>query len=129
MFQMLFTADTQPVKFPSGRMITAEVVSKPADRAKGLMFRKTLPDNEGMLFIFEEEDFHSFWMKNMIIHLDIIWLDKEKKVVYFEEDVPPCKEDPCTSYLPMKKAKYVLEVNSGFIKKEKLKLGDQLAWN
>jgi len=114
------------IKFPSGKQIAAEKADTLEERALGLMFRKELGDNEGMLFIFEEEGFHSFWMKNMVISLDIIWLNKEKKVVYYIEDVPPCKEEKCPSYVPFRKAKYVIEVKAGFIKKEKIKIGDEI---
>lgn len=114
------------VKFPSGKQIIAEKAVTLEERAKGLMHRERLEENEGMIFIFEKEDFHSFWMKNMVIALDIIWVDKDKRVVYYLENVPPCKEESCPSYYPMRKSKYVIEVISGFIKRENLKLGDEI---
>ena len=124
-----FVASDKYVVLPSGKKIAVEIADTNAKRARGLMFRKSLDYNRGMLFIFEEEDFHAFWMKNCFIALDLIWIGESKKIVYFEENAVPCKAEPCTHYLPMQKAKYVLEVNSGFAKKEKLKLGDQLSFD
>lgn len=114
------------ITFPNGKIIKTEIADNDQKRAYGLMFRKNLPYEAGMLFIFDEEDFHSFWMKNTLIPLDILWLDKDMRILYYFANVPPCKSDPCQSYKPLFKAKYVLEVNSGFIKKENLKLGDRL---
>ena len=117
------------VIFPSGKRITVEIADTDKKREKGLMFRKSLDYNEGMLFIFEEEDFHTFWMKNTYIYLDLIWLDGSKKIVYYVENADPCKGEPCEHYTPLQKAKYVLELNGGFIKKEKLKLGEKISFD
>ena len=109
--------------FPSGTEMRAEIVSTPAARATGLMFREALPPGEGMLFIFEEADFHAIWMLNMKFSIDIIWLSPERRIVHLEHSVPPCPEEPCPSYQPMQKALYVIEVPAGFAKKEGLRLG------
>lgn len=124
----IFSYDIAIIKLPSGRLIEAEIAKDPISRAKGLMFRSSLKENQGMLFIFENQDFHSFWMKNTLIPLDIIWISQEKKIVYYVENAAPCKNDPCPSYKPIQKAKYVLEVNAGLIKKEKIKIGDTLSF-
>lgn len=84
------------------------------------MFRESLPNDQGMLFIFEEERRYRFWMMNMTFNLDIIWLDSNGKVVHIVEDAEPCidvKHTSLCSYSPDEAAKYVLEVNSGFVKK------------
>ena len=111
------------VVFPSGTEVRAELAITPAERATGLMFREGLLAGEGMLFIFEEADFHSFWMFNMKFSIDIIWLSPEKSIVHIEHSVPPCSEEPCPTYQPMQKALYVIEVPAGFAKKESLRLG------
>ena len=103
--------------------IQAEVASTFEEREKGLMFRDSLPDNAGMLFIFEEEGLYSFWMKNMRFSLDIIWLDLNKKIVDIKENIPPCSES-CEILNPGNKAKYVLEVNAGFTRRNKIKAGE-----
>lgn len=105
--------------------IEAELAYTDETRMKGLMFRESLPEDAGMLFIFPYMDQHSFWMKNTLIALDIIWLNDKKEIVYFTT-AQPCTEDPCLSYVPMQKAKYVLEVNEGFAKKHSLKMGTRL---
>jgi len=98
-------------------------------RAYGLMFKQSLDSDKGMLFIFHKEEEHSFWMKNMLIPLDIIWIDKDKKVVWVKENVQPCLEQECKSIKPDQKAKYVLELNAGTIDKINLKIGDELAFS
>ena len=77
------------------------------------MYREKVGRQEGMLFLFPDSSFHSFWMKNCKVALDIMWLDEEKKVVHLETELPPCHQEPCPSYFPMKKARYVLEIQSG----------------
>ena len=108
--------------FPSGTVVRAEIALTPAERATGLMFREALPTGEGMLFIFEQADFHTFWMLNMKIPIDFLWLSPEKRIVHIEHSVPPCPEEPCPNYQPMQKALYVVEVAAGFAKKEGLRL-------
>ncbi len=114
------------VFFPGGRSVTAELAVSDAERARGLMFReKVLPD-QGMLFVFEREDVHSFWMKNTLVPLDILWLDSGKRVIHIEANVPPCREDPCPSYGPDVPARYVLELRGGGAAENGIKLNDQL---
>jgi uncharacterized membrane protein (UPF0127 family) len=105
--------------------IEAELAYTDETRMRGLMFRESLPADSGMLFIFPYVDIHSFWMKNTLIPLDILWINERKEIVYFTT-ADPCKADPCNSYAPMQKAKYVLEVNSGFAKKHNLKVGNRV---
>ncbi|MGC9310607.1 MAG: DUF192 domain-containing protein, partial [Candidatus Aenigmatarchaeota archaeon] len=92
-------------------------------RAKGLMFRESLGDDEGMLFVFEKEGHWSFWMKNTIIPLDIIWLCENLTIVHIQT-APPCREDNCPSYRTPVPASYVLEVNAGFSDKNGISAGD-----
>lgn len=114
------------VFFPGGRSVTAELAVSDAERSRGLMFReKVLPD-QGMLFVFEREDRHSFWMKNTLVPLDMLWLDSAKRVIHIAANVPPCKEDPCPSYGPDVPARYVLELRGGGAAENGIKLNDQL---
>ena len=97
-----------------GKTYMLEVADTKAERAKGLMFRESLPDDEGMLFIFPSESKHTFWMYQTEIPLDIIWLDSNWKIVHEEKNVQPCKStDPrkCKSYQPDQNAKYVIEIS------------------
>jgi uncharacterized membrane protein (UPF0127 family) len=103
-----------------------ELAITPAQRKQGLMFRKYLSQNQGMLFVFEDEDKHSFWMKNTFIPLDIIWIDKNKEVVFIERNVQPCEQDICSPIIPEQKAKYVLELNAGTCEDIGLKIKDKI---
>lgn len=87
------------------------------------MHRKKLGDKQGMLFIFESEDYHGFWMKNMHFPLDILWLSADKKVVDIHQFALPCK-DVCKNLIPKAKASYVLEVNAGFVQSHRVAVGD-----
>jgi hypothetical protein len=116
------------VFFPNGKAVSAEIAVTPGEREKGLMFRESISPDQGMLFIFEEEDFYSFWMKNTLIPLDIIWLNAHRQIVHIEKNVLPCPGDPCPSYAPLHPAKYVLELKSGQAEENGLKLFDQLSF-
>lgn len=102
--------------------VRVEVADSPEERARGLMFRDSLPENTGMLFIFEADGNYPFWMLNMKFSLDMIWLDSEGNVVYIAENVQPCTVT-CQAIDPKVNARYVLEVNAGFIDKHKIEEG------
>ena len=99
--------------FSSG-CVNVEVVSKGEELIRGLQFRASLADNEGMLFVFPETSLHRFWMKDTLIPLDMIWFDDDKTVIFIQSHVPPCLKDPCLTYGPPKESRYVLEVNAGY---------------
>jgi uncharacterized membrane protein (UPF0127 family) len=99
-----------------------EIADSSEKRAKGLMNRQTLCPECAMLFIFEESSVRTFWMENTYIPLDIIFLDQGGKVISISENTEPLNQDKrYSSNFP---AKYVLEVNSGFVKTNNLNLGD-----
>jgi uncharacterized membrane protein (UPF0127 family) len=103
--------------------ITAEVADNSATRAKGLMNRDHLDENAGMWFVFDSEGYPSFWMKNTLIPLDMVWVNSAYEIVHIEENVQPCGEGPCLSYKPSAKSKYVLELNAGWVEKHGVSLG------
>lgn len=106
--------------------VDAEVADTFPKQIRGLMFRESLPKDGGMLFVFGSEGRHSIWMMNTSIPLDIIWLDKDKKVIYMKEGAQPCGALAiCPSYSPESDAKYVLETNSGYSKRHKIDLGSR----
>lgn len=107
---------------------TVEVADTQMKQAMGMMFRKTVADDFGMLFVYGEEDYHGFWMKNCFVHLDIIYLNKDKQVVDMFVNVPPCKKDPCKSYRTSVPAQYVLELRANRTKELKLKEGDTISF-
>jgi uncharacterized membrane protein (UPF0127 family) len=114
------------VFFPNGASVTAELAVTEEERARGLMFREKIMPDQGMLFVFEDMGLHSFWMKNTLIPLDMLWLDNDKRIVHIESGVPPCQEDPCPSYGPRVPARYVLELKSGRAEELGLKPYDRL---
>jgi uncharacterized membrane protein (UPF0127 family) len=117
------------ITYPNGARLLAEVADTPAKRARGLMFRDRLATDRGMLFIFEESGEWSFWMKNTKIALDILWLGRDKGIVYLEENVPGCRQDPCPEYKSNKKALYALELPAGTVKREQLAKGMKLQFD
>ena len=130
-FLVLSSAEAGREKFvkiflPDGVSITAELALSDEERARGLMFRDKLNPDQGMLFVFKEENFHPFWMKDMKFSLDILWLDQKKRIIHIERHVPPCKDPPCASYSSEIPAMYVLELKAGSVDENKLKLYDRL---
>ena len=105
------------------KCVSVEIADSENERERGLMFRTELPPNRGMLFVFEEENAHTFWMKNTLIPLDAIWVNAEKKIVDIQTMLP-CEKDPCVIYAPRGNALYVLEVNAGVVEKNNIAIGD-----
>ena len=106
-----------------------EVVSSSPERERGLQHREYLDPEAGMLFIFQQSWPYTFWMKDTLIPLDMIWMDYTRKVVHIEHDVQPCKEDPCPHYGSRNKALYVLELNAGKARSTGIKVGDVAKFN
>jgi uncharacterized membrane protein (UPF0127 family) len=100
-----------------------EVCASDSERARGLMFRKSLEDLKGMIFIFPEEREHSFWMKNTYIPLDMLFIAKDLTVVGILENVPPLTETLRTVGKP---SMYVVELAGGVTRKFGIKVGDRL---
>lgn len=111
---------------PEGQSIRSfevEVVSTPLTRAKGLMYRREVGDGKGMLFVFPGEKVQSFWMKNTLIPLDMVFVSKDMKVVGILENVPPLTEDPRFVDAP---SLYVLEFAGGTMRKVGVSTGAKL---
>lgn len=107
--------------------LEVEIADEPREREKGLMFRKSL--STGMLFVFPNEMPLKFWMKNTLISLDMLFINREQKIVGIFENVQPCREDPCETYGPDIPTQYVLELPGGFAKMTSIKLGDWFSWD
>ena len=120
---------TVTITYPTGVRVQAELADTPQKRSKGLMFRERLAPDAGMLFVFEDAGEWSFWMKNTKLALDILWIGPDRKIVYIEENVPTCRQDPCPEYKPSKDALYALELPAGSVKREKLAKGMKLAFD
>lgn len=102
-----------------------EIADTEGERAKGLMYRKAgeLANDGGMIFVYEEEAAHSFWMKNTFILLDMIFLDSDFKVVGIIENAAPLSENPRKIDSP---SRYIVEINGGLAKKFGIQAGAKL---
>ena len=94
-------------------------------RQEGLMFRRSLAKNSGMLFIFDADIEGSFWMKNTLLPLDILFLTADKRIADYAT-MEPCKTEPCVTYQSHAPYRYAIEVNQGFILEKKIKIGDRI---
>ncbi len=109
--------------------VSVEVAESQDEITKGLMYREELGENEGMLFIFQDEKERTFWMKNMLIPLDMIFLDSEKNIVQIVKNAEPCTESLCPLYSSQFLSKYVIEVNSGFADKPNIQVGQEVSFS
>ena len=123
-----FAQDPVAAKFrsPDGRLSVSfnlEVAETPVKRMQGLMFRKTMNADSGMIFIFPESSARSFWMKDTYIPLDIIFLDEKFEVVTVLHDVPILNTQPRKS---KESAQYVVELNAGAAARNGIEIGSKL---
>lgn len=110
--------------------ISAEVADTGPKQVRGLMFRDSLPKDGGMLFTFGSEGSHGIWMMNMSMPIDIVWLDKGRKVVTVMDGVPPCGAlAVCPVYYPGSKDMYVLELAAGYAKRHGIKVGSKASFS
>ena len=113
---------TTSLRLGSG-MYSLDLADTEAKRIQGLSGVNSLGHNEGLLMKFDSDGTHGIWMKDMLVSLDIIWLDSNKKVVYIVKNAPP--ENPAsTIYAPKTKARYVIELPAGSVQKAGIKAGD-----
>ena len=105
--------------------IALEVAQTLQQQSLGLMYRQALPQNQGMLFVFESPRYVRFWMKNVSIPLDMIFL-REGKIVAIAAEVPPCKNDPCATYGPETPIDQVIELAQGRAAELEVKVGDRV---
>ncbi|MFC2143842.1 DUF192 domain-containing protein [Candidatus Aenigmatarchaeota archaeon] len=106
-----------------------ELATTSEQMSQGLMYRKSLDPDKGMLFIFGQEGIYPFWMKNTLIPLDIIWIDEDMTVVYIKGNAQPCGPLPCPYITPDHDARYVLEINGGLADQIGLEVGDKTIIN
>ncbi len=111
-----------------GTQIELEVARTPQQQAMGLMYRAALPDNRGMLFNFPSPQPVSFWMKNVPVALDMVFL-RNGVVQYIEAAAPPCSKEPCPTYGPRTPIDQVIELRSGRAAELGLKKGDEVIIN
>ncbi len=126
-----------PVKFSTQiirigqKKITVEIAETPEQHQYGLMHRNTLPADQGMLFVFKNQQTLSFWMKNTFIDLAIAYIDKNKKIIDIQEmkatNQMMVGEPP--SYPSQKPAQYALEMNKGWFAKNKITKGQKFSFS
>lgn len=117
------------VQFPeSNTSLNVEVAETPDERERGLMYREKLSIENGMLFVFPEEDYRGFWMKNTLIPLDMIFVDAEGRIINIEEAYPEpnTNEENLKTYRSDAPAKYVIETNSSFTERRNVEEGDRV---
>ena len=122
-------ASGEPSVVLGGKTFSVEIADTQQEHALGLMYRDSMPADHGMIFLFPNEAPRSFWMKNTRIPLDIMYFDKDLKLVSISADTPPCRVSNCPSYSSKAPAQYVLELNAGLAASLGVKVGDQLTLN
>lgn len=103
-----------------------ETATTPTERTKGLSGRQSLGSSDGMLFFFETDDLHGFWMRDTYLSLDIIWLNADKVVVHIERNVSP--DSYPTIFTPPSPARYVLEIAAGRSEQLGITTGSRFSW-
>jgi uncharacterized protein len=116
--------DLPRVRISAGmHQIDAQVALTPDQRATGLMFRKQMPQNEGMLFAFEEPGVQCFWMRNTLLPLTAAFVADDGEIVNLADMKPQSTESHCSK----RPVRYVLEMNQGWFAKRNIKAGSRLA--
>lgn len=108
------------IGLPGGREIVAEIASRPEDMARGMMYRDSLTADRGMLFLHSQPGHYPYWMHNVKIPLDIIWMDGTRHVVEISANTPPCDGKPaesCPSFGGKRASAFVLELAGGMAAK------------
>ena len=120
---VVFLSGEKQIKF------SVEIADTVTKRAVGLMNRESLPENSGMLFIFEDLSEKTFWMKNTLIPLDIVFVDSNFNIAHIQKNAEPCRIIACQTYSSEKPAKYVIEINGGLSDKLGIKEGQKVKLN
>lgn len=120
--------DTRRVTFPGGQEILAQVMMRPEDMMRGMMFRDSLAPDRGMLFIHGSPGNYPYYMYQVRIPLDIIWMDANKTIVEISPRTPPCTTNAsaCPKYGGKETALAVLELAGGMAEKYNLRVGQRI---
>ena len=102
-----------------------EIAETDYETQTGLMYRKGMEQNQGMLFIFPDEALHSFYMKNTEFPLDILYINEDFKIASMQENAAPLNEGSLSSEVPVQ---YVLEVNAGYAEQQGVTVGDSISY-
>ena len=127
-FASVSIAQDGPQKLPMTRLsagmhvLNVEVARSPQEHSIGLMFRKSMPTNDGMLFIFERPGQQCFWMKNTLLPLSVAFISDDGSIANIDEMEPQTLDSHCST----KEVRYVLEMNSGWFAKRGIKAGTKI---
>ncbi len=124
---------------PTGPAVTVgsswfevEIAATSQERSRGLSGRESLPDSSGMLFVYDSAQTPSFWMREMLIPLDFVWIGEDCSVVDLHTNVPPPPPGTSTGSLPKYKpanpVRYVLEINTGKVDELGIEIGDPVSF-
>jgi uncharacterized protein len=102
--------------------LKVELAIDPGDQARGLMYRKKLGSDRGMLFVYEAEEHRSFWMKNTYIPLSIAYIDADREIVHITDMLPRSLE----SHPSLQPCQFALEVNRGWFDEHEVDVGDRV---
>ncbi len=108
----------------NGVRVNIQVALTVEEQIQGLSGRKSLSDNEGLLFVYERPGFPNFWMKDMNFPIDIIWINADEYVVDTTENLGP--DTYPQTFSPIEPTKYVLEVNAGYAQENEIEKGDEV---
>jgi uncharacterized membrane protein (UPF0127 family) len=115
--------DLQRVRLSAGMyQIEAQVAATPRQREIGLMFRKEMPQQEGMLFVFDQPAPQCFWMKNTLLPLTAAFVADDGRIVNLEDMKPQSTDNHCST----EPVRYVLEMNQGWFARKNIKAGSKL---
>lgn len=117
-----------------GQRFQAEVARTDQEKARGLMYRTNLAKDRCMFFVYEEEGFHTIWMKNCLIALDVVWVKADGTVVEIKENAPPLSmmfrgsEADIPNYGGNVMSRYFIEFAAGTVRRLNLKVGERVGW-
>jgi uncharacterized membrane protein (UPF0127 family) len=113
---------------PGSPRLLLELATTPDERSRGLMFRTSLPEDAGMLFVFEQQSSGAFWMRNTLIPLSIAYIDRDGTVLDIQDMQPEVPGQPTPTYPPAKPYWYALEVNQGWYAENGVAIGDVISF-
>lgn len=124
----LFQNQKSPKALINDKAFELTIVNTPKEMEIGLSEMSSLPQNKGMLFLFKVPDYYSFWMRNMKIPIDIIYINKDKIVTIFSKVKAPLPSESPIIYRPDEPSNKVLEINAGLSEKYNFKKGDKVRY-
>lgn len=124
----LESINLREVTLPGGQKIAAEVMMRQDDMARGMMHRPQLPADRGLLFIFAKPGKYTFWMLNVRVPLDIVWMDRNRAITEIVRNAEPCAALPCRSYGTHEQSQFVLELAGGMAEKYGLAPGQTIGF-